>query len=225
MPVYNEARGLEAVVRRFYSIITREKLDATFIIAEDGSTDGTKDILDRLKREFSFVLISGHKRKGYAQAFLEAMRLPETALIFFCDSDGQHDPEDLLVLLKEIDSSDLVSGCRVSRRDPFYRLFMSRAYNLLINFLFGVNYRDINSGFKLIKKSVVDDVLPEMDIFEYCVMTEFVLRAHAKGYRIKEATVRHFPRMEGSTSIFRFSRLPHIAVSLVRSMAKLKRRI
>ena len=222
IPVYNEVGVIEQVVRNFYEKVVKKIPDTTFIIAEDGSTDGTKDILRKLNKEIPFVLISGSERKGYTKTFKDTLNIAKTELVFFSDSDGQHEPEDFFKLLKEIDENDIVSGYKLPRRDPLYRTVFSKAYNLLIYLLFSLKMKDIDSGFKLIKKRVIDNVLNDITVFKYCVMSEFILRACLAGYRIKEIPVSHYPRKSGKTTIFRPKKLPSIIPGLIKNLFEIR---
>jgi len=222
MPVYNEAGVIEEVIRDFYEKVIKKILDAKFIIVEDGSTDGTKEILNKLNREIPFLLISDEKRKGYAKAFKRAIGIAKTELIFFSDSDGQHDPTDIFKLLREIDRNDIVSGYKFPRYDPIHRIIISKVHNFLIYLLFGLKMKDINSGFKLIKKKVIDNVSNDVRNLKYCVMSEFILKAYISGYKIKEIPVKHYPRKSGKTVIFSPMKLPLIIIEIIRDIFKIK---
>jgi hypothetical protein len=82
--------------------------------------------------------------------------------------------------------------------------------------------RDIDSGFKLIRKKVIDNTLNQITSFKYCVMSEFILRAYFAGYKIKEIPVKHYPRESGKTVIFSPVKLPVIVIGLMRSLFQLK---
>jgi len=222
MPVFNEARVIEKVITDFYSIVIKQMPGSRLIIMEDGSDDGTKDILKNLKRKIPFTLISTKYRKGYTRAFKDALKNAGADLIFFSDSDGQHNPYDVLHILGERRGFDIVSGCKSPRRDPFYRQFISKIYNTFFFLLFGLKMKDINSGFKLIRKTVVDQVLPEVQDMEYCVMSEFILKSFLSGYKIKEIPVDHFSRRHGSTNIFKPRRLPFIIAKTIKDLLHIK---
>ena len=222
IPVHNEAAVIEDVVRDIHDKVVGRMPGTRFIVAEDGSDDGTREILKELNREIPFKLISGEERKGYAGAFRDALRLVETELVFFCDSDGQHDPADFFDLYREIEGNDIISGRKTPRLDPVNRVFLSRAYNLLVRLLFGLEMRDIDSGFKVIRKSVIDRVLDDVNDFEYCVMSEFVLKAHLEGFRIREVAVSHHARRSGTSTIFTPAKLPFIMASLAGSLLEMR---
>lgn len=222
MPVYNEAGMIEYVVRDFYEKVVKKIPHVQFVIAEDGSTDGTKDILHKLKKEFPFTLVTSEKRKGYTEAFYDALKIVNTEFVLFSDSDNQHDPNDIYKLLKEIKDCDIVSGYKMPRRDPGYRIIISKAYNLLIWLLFGLKMKDIDSGLKLIKKKVIEDILKEPLRFKYCAMSEFILKAYLGGYTIIEIPVSHFPRKKGNSVIFTPLRIPVVILILIKELLKLK---
>ena len=223
MPVYNEARTIEKVVRDFHAAVTQCGVPVTLMIAEDGSEDGTKELLLQLQKEIPFTLVSAPRRKGYTQAFKDALALARTPWVLFSDADGQHDPQDIHILLNAVPGYDIISGCKTPRRDPVHRRVLSSGYNRLIGLLFGLRMKDIDSGFKLIRRCVIDRVLPELRDMRYCVMSEFILRAYLAGYTIREIPVRHYSRPAGETAIFRPERLPGIVWSLMVGLIKLKR--
>ena len=222
IPVYNEVGIIEPVVRDFYEKVAKKIPRAQFIIAEDGSTDGTKEILNKLNKEIPFTLLSSDTRKGYSKAFYDAFKLVRTELVFFSDSDGQHEPNNVYRMLEKVDECDIVGSYKHPRRDPVHRVILSRSYNFLIRFLFGLKVRDINSGFKVIKKTVIDNILKEPLCFEYCAMSEFVLKAYLSGYKVVEIPVFHYPRKAGGSIIFTPSRLPGIIVGVLKRLLELK---
>jgi len=224
MPVYNEAPVIEKVIADFHAIVIKNEPGFKLIVMEDGSNDGTKDILNELNRKIPFTLITTKGRKGYTRAFRDALKIAGTDLVFFTDSDGQHNPHDVFKMLAELGAFDIVSGCKCPRRDPFHRRFMSKIYNNFFFLLFGLKVKDINSGFKLIRKKVVDDILPEVQDMRHCVMSEFILKSFLRGYRIKEVPVDHFPRPQGSTNIFKPKELPFIIAGIIRSLLRIKLR-
>ena len=138
LPVYNEAEIIEEVIREYYDEIIRKYPNSEFIIAEDGSNDGTKEILTELSKEIPMRLVMGPERKGYLHGVRDALLLAKNETVFFSDSDGQHDPRDFWKLLKKIENYDLVCGMRVKRHDPLSRKILTRFYNRLIWFFFSI---------------------------------------------------------------------------------------
>jgi glycosyltransferase involved in cell wall biosynthesis len=222
MPVYNEVGVIEKVIRQYADVLRATMPDVKFIIAEDGSTDGTKDILARLNREISFQLISGVERKGYTRAFKDALKLADTEWVFFSDSDGQHDPRDILGMINAREGYDIISGYKAPRMDPLHRVIISNVYNGLIAFMFGLKMKDIDSGFKLIRTDVIKNILDDVALMKYCVMSEFMIKAYLSGYSIKEVPVTHHPREVGTTAIFHPAQLPSIIIGLIQNLSQIK---
>ena len=223
MPVYNEATSIAQVIRQYYEQIILKRPNIKLIIAEDGSQDGTKEILQELRKEMVFELISGEGRKGYTKAFKDALASADTEWVFFSDSDGQHDPQDILRMMEESYGVDIVSGCKSPRRDPWHRVFIANVYNLLIRIMFGLNIKDVDSGFKLIRKNVIENILPQVHLMKYCVMSEFIIRSYLAGYKIKEVPVTHYSRASGETNIFHLNKLPGIILGLIGNLRDIKK--
>lgn len=223
IPVYNEAEVIERVVRDFHAKVVSKMPGSELIVAEDGSTDGTKEILARLAAELPIRLVSGQERKGYTRAVKDALKLPQNDLVLFSDSDGQQEPDDFWPMLEKMKDYDLIVGYKHPRRDPLFRLILSRFFQVLNRLLFGVKFHDINCGFRLIRKKVIDDVLPEINLLPQFISSEFVLRAVAKGYRVCEMPVRHYPREFGGSRGLPVKRLPKEIWRLVVGLFRLRK--
>jgi len=222
MPVYNEKERIEKIVQSCHLSILSQIPDSELLLVEDGSTDGTKECLKILQKKIPFRLVSYSERKGFASAFKESLALVNSELVFFCDSDGQYHFEDFYLLTQDTDRADIVSGWKQQRQDPFYRIFLSRVFNGILRLLFGFRIHDANSSFKLIRKEVIDVILPRLKTNTPCIMSEFMLRAHLKGFEIREVPIRHLAR-EGSTSrIFSLWQIPLIVARIMMDLLLLK---
>jgi len=221
MPVFNEAEIIGQVVRDFYLKILKKINNSEFVICEDGSTDGTKEILKNLQKKIPLKLHTSRKRKGAIQGYKDSLNSAKNEIILFSDSDGTHDPNDFFKLIKKIDDYDMVIGWKSPRQDPFYRLFISRIFNLVINLLLGTKFHDINSGFRLIKKSLVEKLLPKTGLFPACILTELTLLAIKDGYKVTEVPVKHFKR-KGESRALNTKKLPKLIWGVLRSIIKIR---
>jgi glycosyltransferase involved in cell wall biosynthesis len=225
MLVYNEAEVIEHVVRGFHEEVIRRVPGSEFIVAEDGSRDGTTEILERLRDELGIRLIHRDERRGYTRALKDALALTRHDLVFFSDSDGQHDPGDFWRLAKQIPYCDMVIGFKQPRHDPAYRLVMSRVFNRLIGALFKFRFHDVNCGFRLMRRRLVEDLLQDEWQMKACTFTEFTIRAFYKGYAIREAPVRHLPRPFGESRGLPLRGIPKSIAHILRQLADIRRRI
>lgn len=222
LPVYNESEVIEQVVRENFAFISRFP-KGKLIITEDGSTDGTKDILKNLQRELTFDLHSSPDRKGAAQGQRDALAIAshDADIVLISDSDGQHDPQDFGKLLDKMDRFDMVVGRKYPRKDPKARVYGSKLWNYYLYLLFGLKMRDINCGFRAIKKPVIEAILANNNTFPECVLTEFSLRAHQQGFSQTEVDVRHFWR-QSKPKAWNPKKIPFIAWNLLLASIRLK---
>lgn len=221
--VYNEAEVIEEVTRGIYDEVVRKIPGSELVIAEDGSTDGTKEILARIVPDMPGArLVQGTERKGYTRAYKDALRQCRNDLIFFSDSSGKHDPRDFWKLAGKIDECDMVIGCKAARRDPLYRVVMSRIFNFLVSHYFGCRVRDINSGFRLMKKQAIQQVLDEDWYMKHLINFEFTLRVIAHGFKVAEVPVTHNPRSHGPSRGLPLKKIPEAITMALRTFPKLK---
>lgn len=222
LPVYNEKEVIEQVVGENFAFISQFP-KGKLIITEDGSTDGTKEILKKLQKELKFELHSSSHRKGPAQGQRDALAIAsnDADIVLISDSDGQHDPQDFAKLLNKMDRFDMVVGRKFPRRDPKVRVYGSKLWNFYLYLLFGLKMRDINCGFRAIKKSVIETLLADNYTFPECVLTELSLRAHQQGFSQTEADVRHFWR-KSKPKAWNPKKIPSIALNLFLASLRLK---
>jgi glycosyltransferase involved in cell wall biosynthesis len=191
IPVYNEARVIERVLRDFHAKIAPAVGDLELIVAEDGSTDGTPSILARLAPELGLRLVSGERRKGYTGAVKDALQLPTKEWVLFSDSDGQQEPDDFFAMSTLAPRYDVILGFKAKRQDPLPRLLLSRGLRLANRALLGARLRDANCGFRLMRRSAVEAVLPRCHLLPQFINAVFALRALAMGLRVTEVPVTH----------------------------------
>jgi len=223
LPVYNEAKIIRQILMSYYNEICRKFSPEIIelIVAEDGSTDGTKEILFSLHKIIPFKLISRNERKGYAKAVSDALKNCKGEWIFFSDSDGQYNPSDFWKLWIQRDRCDMVIGRKVRRRENIYRIVLSKGFHILINVLFGLKLHDADCGFRLIRKEVVQAIINDVKLLEYSFWAEFTIRACLKGFKICEVPIAHNERLYGETHIYRLSKIPKIVIRQLIGLARL----
>ena len=209
LPVHNEAEMIGEVL----DVVYREVVvptGADFLVCEDGSTDGTDEVLRELAKRYPMRLLAGGSRKGYADAVREGLQQIRTPLTFFADSDGQYDPRDFWRLWPHAAEYDIVVGRKVVRDEPLHRILLSRGFHVLAKMATQVPLKDMDCGFRLVRREVVEEVLPEATTLRYSFWAEFTMIAYRKGFRILEVPITHRSRPRGTTSIYTVDRLPGI---------------
>jgi glycosyltransferase involved in cell wall biosynthesis len=223
---FNEAEVIETVVRDFHAKVVSRLPGSELIVAEDGSTDDTPAILQRLLKELPGLRLEQQKeRRGYVNAFKTAMSYPRNDIIVFCDSSGKHDPEDFWKMYPLMADHELVMGYKVNRADPFYRLILARGFNFLVNTYFGVAFRDIDCPLRLFRRSAFQDIASQTWHERALVNFELTLRFHFRGYRIAQVPVTHRARQHGESRGLPLKKIPRVIANVLRNFSVLKREL
>lgn len=219
-PVYNEEEVIETTIKNYYNEL-KGRLDFEIIVKEDGSTDRTKEILKELAKKYPLKLYMSDERKGYQWSVIEALRHARYEWIFLVDSDWQYRPYDFWKLVHFMKTHDIILGRRVRRMDPWHRILMSKGFNFLIRILFNLPYRDIEPGYRLIRKRVLDEIIPSIKCLSF-LTSELVIRAHNIGYKVVEVPVDHFKRLKGTTNVFHYYKIPFMIIKELAGLFSLK---
>ena len=224
LPAHNEAETIERIILEFYNEIGT-KIPLEICVSEDGSTDGTKDVLFQLNEKIPLTLILGEKRKGYLGGVKDGLRKIHSDFVFFVDSDGQHVASDFWKLYEKREDYDMIVGRKIKRSDPAHRIVISKVFHFMVRTLFRLPLHDPDTAFRLINVEVIDKVLEETKFLEYSFWTEFTVRAHAKGFRLGEVPVIHKNRLNGSTRLYSSGKLISIMVRQFIGLCKLWKEI
>jgi glycosyltransferase involved in cell wall biosynthesis len=177
LPVYNEVEIIRGVVLDFYHKIILN-LPSRLIVAEDGSVDGTKETLRLLTNDIPISLFSHPQRKGFAKGASDALKRCSAEWVFFSDSDGQYFASDFWRLWENRYGYDLIIGRKLQRSEGVYRTVLANGFHTIVNILFGLKLHDADSGFRLIRKEVIDSVIDEVGLLKYSFNAEFTILTH-----------------------------------------------
>jgi len=203
-PCYNEEQNVERVTKEALAVAGRISDDYEIIIVNDGSKDRTAEIADRLANEYPVVRVIHHEvNKGYGGALQTGFKNASKELVFYTDGDGQFKIEEITKLLPFIENFDIVSGYRISRRDPFIRKVNAFMWGALVNALFKIRVSDVDSAFKLYRRKIFDEII--LTAQGALIDTEVLAKAKAKGFTITEVGVNHYPRVAGEQTGARLS--------------------
>jgi glycosyltransferase involved in cell wall biosynthesis len=196
LPALNEEANIESAVMQATAVASRHCTDHEVIVVDDGSTDQTSAIVEKMAAEDRRIRLVRHEvNRGYGGALKSGFLAATMDLVFFTDSDNQFDLDELGVFIDLIQSVDVVAGYRIKRRDPFFRRLNARAWNYLVRALFYVPVRDIDCAFKLFRREVFAGL--ELESVGAMVNTELMVKLGRSGYRVIEVGVNHFPRTAG----------------------------
>ncbi len=199
LPAYNEAQNLSELVPELAAVLARLTANFEILIVDDGSTDDTARVLERLA--FPRVrYVKLRKNTGKSAALAAGIARAKGDVIVFMDADGQDDPGEIPRLIASLDDVDLVSGRRANRNDRFIKRSTSKLYNAATSLLTGVKGRDFNTGLKAMRREVAMSLSLYGDLHRY-----IPILARWNGFRFAEIDVVHHRRRHG-TSKFGSSR-------------------
>jgi len=223
LTAHNEEEAIGKTIREFLDAAERHALDVDVLVAEDGSSDGTRRVVAEIaERSHGHVrLTSASEQKGYSRAVSDAYRLTRRDVVVCCDGDGQYDPDNLQTLLEALSAGTVVAGARSPRRDSRSRLLASWAFGHVYRLLTGVQMEDPSSPFVVAFRHDVLGFLPATALLPQGFWWEFFARADAAGLRIVEVPVAH-RRRHGTTRVYTRRRLPKIAVVHLVGLVKLR---
>jgi len=198
-PAYNEEKNIKTTVLKAKAVLEKVARTWEILIINDGSKDNTGEISEELTIDKRIRVITHNPNRGYGAAFKSGLYNSKYAWIVFTDSDGQFDFSEVTKFFEKQKetNADLVIGYYLSRKVSFEKIITSKVWELLVFLLFGLKVRDIDCGFKLIKKEVVDKIAKLESERGAFISSELLIKAKRAGFKIEEVGVTHFPRKEG----------------------------
>lgn len=213
-PVYNDWGTIGSMVLLLDSKLKKIAKDYEIILVDDGSDKITKEIMQYLSKKFEKVKIITHKKNmGYGAALKTGIYNSKYELIFYTDSDAQYNPSEIENLLEKFnDKIDIVNGYKISRQDPIYRKIIGNIYLFVTKIFFRFKIKDVDCDFRLMRKSVLDNIVLIHDSGVICV--EMITKLTLRGAIFEEVPVNHYYRTSGKSQFFNFKRIFKVFIDL-----------
>ena len=200
LPAYNEEANLGKTIENVIGSLKMNVTEWELIIVNDGSKDKTGEVADNWSNKDKRIsVIHHHPNRGYGAALKSGLYACKYPWISFIDSDGQFDFSEInrFIDTEERTGADMVIGYYLSRKVSFSRKANTFAWQVLVRLLFGLSVKDIDCGFKLISKKVIDTIEPLQSERGAFISSEFLIKAKKAGFKIIEIGVNHYPRKKG----------------------------
>ena len=194
IPVYNEVESIQTIIQR----VQATKLAHEIILVDDGSKDGTRDILGTLDGKNGLRVILHEKNKGKGAAVRTGMNAAQGDILLIQDADLEYDPRDYPELIKPIEEglADVVYGSRflgrAHRVTMFWHMVANKSLTLMTNILYDTILTDMETGYKVFRKEVIAGMVIRANSFNF--EPEFTAKILKRKYRIYEVPITFNPR-------------------------------
>jgi len=221
MPAHNEEKSIKEHIYKINKVL-KNRINFSYLICEDGSTDNTLKILKQLSKKLKIKILTKKNKQGYSRAVMSGIRVANAEYLLIMDSDGQCDPKEIIKFWNARKNADIVCGWRIRRNDFLYRKFFSDLAKFVYKIFFNVKLRDPSFAFSLLSRKAYKN-LNDFDTFmPDGFFWELNARAIKKGFKIAEIGIDHKKRKYGNTKIFHFYQLPKIALINFIGLIKVK---
>jgi glycosyltransferase involved in cell wall biosynthesis len=226
LPAYNEEENVESAIKHVSEVAQTLDREYEIILVNDGSSDRTGEIGRELEKHVPhFRLVEHYPNRGYGGALKAGFEAATKDLIAFYPADAQFDFGEVERLLEAVEeeNADIVCGYRFDRQDSAVRKLNAFGWNTVVRLFFGYLCRDIDCGFKLFRREILERVNIMSD--GAMIDTEFLAGAKARGYRIAEVPLTHLPREAGEATGANLAVIVKAFQDLVRFRRRLNREL
>ncbi len=196
IPLYNEEESLTELTAWIDRVVKREGLTCEIIFIDDGSTDGSWSVIEKLKSEYDYVrAISFMRNYGKSAALYCGFEAAEGEVVFTMDADMQDSPDEIPEMRRMIleEGYDMVSGWKKRRHDPISKRWPSKFFNATARAVSGIKLHDFNCGLKAYRLKVVKSIEVYGEMHRYIP----ILAKYAGFRNIGEKVVEHRARKFG----------------------------
>jgi glycosyltransferase involved in cell wall biosynthesis len=197
IPLLNEEENLALLYQRLTTILSDLSPEYEIVFVDDGSRDDSLRVLTDLhEQDLSHVRVVEFRRNfGKTAALVAGFQVADGDVLITMDADLQDDPDEIPSMLAELDKgNDLVMAWRVQRMDNQQKRLSSRIFNWVVSRAAGRQFHDLNCGFKVYRREVIESVRLYSDLHRYIPVL-----AVWQGFRVVEKPVVHHPRHAGET--------------------------
>lgn len=207
IPAHNEEDSISGTIHALAGALDAECIPYEIVVVDDHSTDGTKEVLQRLSEQYPFVRwVSNDRSNGFGQAVhtgLDAFAGDAFCLVM---ADGSDDPRDVVRYYRKLlEGHECVFGSRFAAESkvvnyPKHKLLLNRLANLFIRLLFGLKYNDITNAFKCYRRNVIEGIRPLLS-HHFNLTVELPLKAIVRGFSYAVVPIHWYGRVHGVSKL------------------------
>lgn len=198
-PVYKDEATVAVMIEKALALLQSLTEEYEVIVVDDCSPDRAGAIADELALRHERVRVIHHPvNMGYGAAVRTGLSACAFEYVCFTDGDDQYEVNDFLKLLKLRDRYDLIITFRYKKIYSSSRIFISWLYNKLLRLMFRTPFRDVSTGLRMVRRSILSDI--ELEARSPFIGAELAIKAMLHGYRVGEVGIQTFPRTFGRGS-------------------------
>jgi len=202
-PAYNEEANITDTVEKAIPVLKKVADKYEILIIDDGSKDKTGEISDKLSKKYSFVRVIHHNpNRGYGGAIKSGWYGGKYEWIAFTDADGQFDFSEITKFIEKQKETgaDLVIGYYLKRAVSPMVILTSKIWEFLVFILFGLRVKDIDCGFKMGNRKVIEKIPKLQSERGPFITSEFLIKAKKARFKFAQVGVHHYPRKAGAAT-------------------------
>ena len=205
-PLYKDRSTVREMIMKSNKLLKKLKVKSEIIIVDDGCPQKSGYYAKEISKKIKSCKVIFHKKNmGYGAAIKTGLKNCNYEWIFQTDGDAEYDVDDLIKLIKKSKGSDLVVTYRLKKKYKTSRIVISWIYNVILRLLFHTPFRDISTGSRLIKKSLLKKInLISNSPF---LGAELAIKSKYKGLKVSEVGIHTYPRTFGTGSSVSFKNI------------------
>lgn len=190
IPVYNEVKTIEEIIKRVEAV----NIDKEIIAVNDGSSDGSFDVLNQAASEGRIKLIKHKENSGKGAAIKSGLAATNGDIIIIQDADLETDPQDFYELIKPIVNSETkaVLGYRITKKPTSIYWWGGKTVSLVTRLLYGGDIKDVNNGYKVMTRDLWQSLNLQSNRFQIC--EEITAKLLKRKEKVIQVPTKYFPR-------------------------------
>jgi glycosyltransferase involved in cell wall biosynthesis len=205
-PLYKDKSTVEFMIKKSVNVLKKFKKRYEVIIVDDGCPQNSGRLAKKIAKKIPNIKVFFHKKNlGYGAALKTGLKKCKNDWIFMIDGDAEYDVDDLSRLILASKNNDLVITYRYKKKYATSRIIISWIYNSILRLLFKINFRDISTGSRLIRKKLVKNI--KLKSNSPFVGAELAIKAKLAGYKVGEIGIHTYPRTFGTGSSVSFKNI------------------